>query len=75
MPEVTPSQLKRGEEGKRDFLDKCFHATKQEGKPQEQRIAQCLSMWRQAVEEKRAKGSCEDPKWEDFEVGGFILFP
>ena len=28
------------------FMKACMHATKAEGKPQKQGIAQCLNMWR-----------------------------
>jgi len=73
MPSVTPSEVKDGKEGKKHFLDKCFHALKEEGKPQEQRIAQCLNMWKQGVKKNRAKGSLEDPRWEDYETEAFVF--
>jgi len=76
MPDVTPEQIRDGEEGKKRFLKKCFHATKEEGKPEAQRIAQCLNMWKQAVKKHRAQGNYEDPDWDkENESGPFTILP
>ena len=76
MPSVTKKQIQDGEEGKKRFMDKCFHVLKQEGKPQEQRVAQCLSLWKEAVKKYRAQGILDDPEWEkEFESGPFIFLP
>lgn len=69
MPNVTKDDTKES------FLKKCFHATKQEGKPESQRVAQCLNMWKEAKKHKESKG-CFDcmPCWEEFEKsGGFYI--
>jgi hypothetical protein len=48
-----------------DFMSDCMHQVKKvEGKPQDQAVAQCLSMWRQEhggkkPKKKRSKGAFE----------------
>lgn len=77
MPNVTEEQKKKGEKGKQEFLRKCFEATKKEGKPHDQQIAQCLNMWKQGVKHKKAKGECVDCEndllWEEFDKEGYII--
>ena len=74
MPYPTPKEIKDGEEGKKRYLEKCFHVLKQEGKPQDVRIAQCLNMWREAVKKHKAKGNLDSPTWEEEnESGPFVL--
>ena len=68
MPYPTQSE-KSDEDGKSRYMGRCIHYLKNEGKKQDQAIAQCLSMWKQ---DKEAKGG-EDPEWEEREVGPFIL--
>jgi hypothetical protein len=74
MPKVTERQKKMGEKGKQEFLRKCFEATKKEGKPREQQIAQCLNMWKQGVKHKKSKG-CQDcePTWEELDGDGYYI--
>lgn len=77
MPKVTPEQKQKGEKGKQEFLKKCFEATKNEGKPRDQQIAQCLNMWKQGVKKKKSEGSCIDCEneltWEEFEGPNHII--
>ncbi len=71
MPSVLPSE--KGKKGQKHYLDRCFHALKEEGKPESQRIAQCLNMWKERWHAKKASGSTEPPDWSEHEIGDFIL--
>lgn len=64
MPEVTKKDTKE------TFLKRCFHVLKEEGKPEKQRVAQCLNMWERAKKRKRANGENCLPCWEEFEKDG-----
>jgi hypothetical protein len=61
MPLPKPSPNAK-ESSKNEFMQKCMHAIKDEKRPQDQKVAICLDIWRRR--KKSAKGS-EDLKWEE----------
>lgn len=46
---------------KQKFMDDCMHQVKKvEGKPQDQAVGQCLSMWREKGKKKKKKKCASD---------------
>lgn len=73
IPSPTPEE-KKNKDGKQKFLARCFHALRDEKKPQAQKAAICLATWERAKKRKRAKGSNEPPTWEDdVQMNGFFI--
>ena len=60
---------KHDRKSKQKFMEECFRITKQEGKPEAQRIAQCLNMWKQGLKHKKARGciDCEEMSWDEYQ--------
>ena len=61
IPKPTKNQ------DKEKFLSNCMSddVMRREFKYQSQRYAFCQSQWKKAKDKKNAKGSSEEPKWED----------
>lgn len=55
-------------------MQKCFHALRNENKPQSQKAAICLSIYERSKKKKETKGSNESPTWEDdVQMNGFFI--
>lgn len=62
-------------ESKEKYLSRCIPVLIKEGKPQNQAVAICNSMYEQSKKKKESKGDNSDPKWEDNEKNGFLILP
>jgi hypothetical protein len=70
MPLPSPRLSGDNKESEKEFISRCA------GNPQmnkdfpetKQRVAVCYSVYKQAVKKKRAKGSTEEPTWEEVQA-------
>jgi hypothetical protein len=62
MPLPKPSPSSSGKEAQQKFMQKCMHAIKDEKRPQDQKVAICMDIWRRR--KKSAKGS-QEPEWDE----------
>jgi hypothetical protein len=60
-----PSPTGSGKKAQQDFMEKCMHAMKDEKRPQDQKIAICMSTWRRRKKSKESKGDTSEPLWEE----------
>ncbi len=79
MPNVTKTEKRKGKKGKAEYMEKCLHTLKKEGKPHQTAVAQCINMWEEDWHKKGTKGSTE-PDWDrDHEIktaiGTMIYLP
>ena len=64
MPLPKPSPSSNGKDSQQAFMEKRMHAMKDEKRPQDQKVAICMDIWRRR--KKKAKGSTnEEPVWEE----------
>jgi hypothetical protein len=61
--------------GKNLYISKCIKILMKEGKSQAAAIGACEGFWRSNWQEKKAKGSLEEPSWDENESGPFVLLP
>lgn len=63
MPIPSP----KGKEKQDDFVSRCMgdKVMNSDYKDQKQRAAVCYSQWRKAKKKKKAKGSSEEPLWDE----------
>ena len=66
MPLPLPSPKQK----EKDFINSCMGnpTMNKEYPDQKQRAAICFSQWKRAKKKKQAKGSNEDPTWEEIEA-------
>lgn len=74
MPYPSEKEKKSGEKGKKKYMDRCFHMLKKEGKPETQRIAMCLNMWKEGLKRKKTKGSDEPLDFDEYHDLGIATF-
>ena len=83
MPIPTPTTNEKsgtGTKGKSAFMKRCMSSEvmKREFPNKDQHVAICLSQWKKRKKKKKAKGSQENPTWDECEYsdeifGGVIL--
>lgn len=71
MPLPSP----KGKQSEQSFVSKCMAdpTMLKEYKDQKQRAAICYSQYKRAKKRKQAKGSQEEPQWEDQMNNGFLI--
>lgn len=68
--------VKKGESQK-EYLSRCIPVVMKEGGKggQDHAIAKCIGMYKEAKKRKRAKGSMEEPTWDEQETKIAIILP
>ncbi len=62
IPKANP---KESEKNKQAYLQKCFHALKDEKRPQNVKEAICLQSWERRKSKKKSKGCADcNPEWD-----------
>lgn len=70
-----PIPNKQKGEKEQAFISRCMSVLKDENKPQDVKLAICYSKLKDAKKKKKAKGSNEEPTWDEVEKNGFVIFP
>lgn len=70
MPLPSPRLSGDSPEKKSAFISRCMgdSVMRKEWPKQENRAGVCYSIWERAVKKKRAKGSEEEPTWEEIQA-------
>lgn len=70
MPLPTPRLSGPNKESEKEFVSRCAgNATVNKDFPDtKQRVAVCYSLYKQALKKKQAKGSTEEPTWDEIEA-------
>lgn len=78
MPIPKPSSTeKKDKKGQQKFISRCMESLKDEFPNQKQRLAVCFDSYRKSKKKKKAKGSLEEPTWEEWQKendkNGFLI--
>lgn len=70
MPLPSPRLSGDNPESQKSFVHRCLQSDviHKEYPDNKQAVAVCFSLYRQALKKKRAKGSFEDPTWEEIQA-------
>lgn len=70
MPIPSPRLSGDNKESEKEFVSRCAGNTQmnKDYPDNKQRVAVCYSVYRQALKKKRAKGSAEEPTWEEVQA-------